>query len=113
MNPSTYLLILAFLLSAGPAIAADLWPEDEDGRLLVQEARLPRVEKALERALHNRISIRAIRGHVEQRDVDARVRELPGNAEPHGTCADYGGAPDFVHVFTLHGRVVPEYEIPE
>ena len=41
MNPSTYLLILAFLLSAGPAIAADLWPEDEDGRLLVQEARLP------------------------------------------------------------------------
>ena len=39
MTRSIFLPFLVFLLSASPFCRAELWPEDEDGRRLVQEAR--------------------------------------------------------------------------
>ncbi len=93
-------------------VVFDVAGRDVAQQILVQQAGLIPVEQALDSPFRDRIAVGPLDGDVQQHDVDAGVGQLPGDAESHRPCADDGGGFDLVHRSTLHGGVVPEYEIP-
>ena len=43
------------------------------------------------------IAVFAVGRNIEKQDIDAGIRQLAGNTEPHCACPDNGSLVNFVH----------------